>query len=167
MDIVKVTETVINKGYRWVKSAFSGDTHESVQIAPFGDDSCPPKGVKGIKTITSTDAYHVILGYFNRSNIANEGEKRLFSVKSDGSISFYVHLKSNGTMEIGGSDDNLVRYSELKSGFDQLKSDFNNFKATHTHAGVTTGTGTSGIPTDTTASTADISGCKIDEIKTI
>ena len=167
MDIVKITESTVRKGLRWLKSLYSADTHESIQLAPFGDDSCPLSGTKGIKARTSTDAYHVILGYFNRSNVAGEGEKRLYSVKSDGSISFYVHLKNDGTIVIGGEDDNLVRYSKLKEGFDQLKSDFNTFKATHTHTGVTTGSGVSGIPSDVAPSEADISGCKIDEIKTI
>jgi hypothetical protein len=176
MDIIKVTETIIYKGLRRIKSTFSGDTHDSVQISPFGDDSCPTEGVKGIKMATSTDAYHVILGYFNRSNIAAEGEKRLYSLSPDGSISFYVHLKNNGTMELGGTDDNIVRYSELKSGFDELKGDFNNFLTNeyniHTHPipGVTPGSGstTSSVTTSLgTSSEADISGCKIDEIKTI
>lgn len=176
MDIIKVTETLIYKGYRRIKSAFSGDTHDSVQITSFGDDSCPPKNIKGVKMATSTEAYHIILGYFNRSNVAVEGEKRIFSVKEDGSISFYVHLKNNGTMEIGGTDDNLVRYSELKTGFDQLKTDFNNFLTTqynlHTHPvpGVTVGSGSTNSSVTTslgTESIADISDCKIDEIKTI
>ena len=167
MDIVKITENTVRKGFRWLKSLYSADTHESIQLAPFGDDSCPIPGVKGVKARTSTDAYHVILGYFNRSNVAAAGEKRLYSVKSDGTISFYVHLKNDGSMVIGGDDDYMVRYSKLKEGFDQLKSDFNTFKATHTHIGVTAGGGVSGIPSDGTPSEADISGCKIDEIKTI
>lgn len=167
MEIVKVASSMVKNGLRYIKNVFSGDAHESIQVAPFGDDSCPPDNIKGVKVKTTSDAYQVIIGYFNRSNVATKGEKRIYSVKNDGSVSFFVHLKSDGTVEIGGDTDNLVRYSKLKEGFDQLKSDFNEFKATHTHIGVTAGGGTSGVPSDTSPSEADITECKIDEIKTI
>ena len=41
------------------------------------------------------------------------GEKRIFSLKEDGSLSFSVHLKNNGTLEVGGNTDNMVRYQKL------------------------------------------------------
>ena len=54
-----------------------------------------------------------------------------------------------------GDSDFMVRFSELKAGFDQLKSDFN----THSHTA-------HGTP-PTTPSTASVDSCKIDEIKTL
>jgi hypothetical protein len=72
-------------------------------------------------------------------------------------------------MEIGGDAYNMVRYQELETAFNQLKSDLNNFISifnAHTHAGVTTGGGTSGVTaTSGTSSSADITPAKIDEIK--
>jgi hypothetical protein len=75
----------------------------------------------------------------------------------------------------------MVRYQELETGFNQLKNDHNDLVNkyndlvtkfnTHVHSGVTTGPGASG-PTSLTGqaeneSSADISGAKIDEIKTL
>lgn len=61
--------------------------------------------------------------------------------------------------------DFLARFDELKTGFDQLKSDFNAF-LTHVHSGVTTGGGVSGPATPpATVSTASIDSAKIDELE--
>jgi hypothetical protein len=166
MEIVLVNSTRINKVWRAIKSVFGRDTHESIQISQYGDDSVPLKGTKAIKSETTTAAIHVVLGYFNRNCKALEGEKRLFSSKSDGSESFYIWLKNDGTFEIGGNSDCVAGYNELKTAFNSLQSDFNAFKATHTHLGVTSGAGTSGIPTDTAANAADITKCAKINIKT-
>jgi len=69
---------------------------------------------------------------------------------------------------LGG--DNMVRFNELKTAFDQLKSDFDN----HVHTNASTGfslvdslagavSGSTGSPT--VASTADIDPAKIEEIE--
>ncbi len=167
MDIIQVNDNRILKALRRIKSRFSGDSHESVQVAPFGDDSCPPKGIKGVKARTSTDALQVVLGYFNRNNKSGTGEKRLFSVKENGEEGFYIYFKKDGTCELGGTVDFAVRYNELKTGFDQLKSDYNalvdQYNAhVHTVSGSTTLVTTS----QGTKSEADISNSKIAQIKT-
>jgi hypothetical protein len=68
-------------------------------------------------------------------------------------------LKPDGTIEINGNSDFAVRYSELKSAFDELKNDFN----THTHGGVSSGTATTFIPTP--ISSADMSKAKVSKVK--
>ena len=164
MDIIQVNDNRIFRVFRYIKARFSGDTHEPIQIGPFGDDSCPPKGAKGIKTRTSTDAVHVVLGYFNRNNLASAGEKRLFAVQEDGTESFYLYLKNDGSFELGGTADYAVRYNELKKGFDQLVTDFNAL-VTKYNAHVHTANGTVTTNTGVTSS-ADISNAKISQITT-
>lgn len=150
MDVVQVNGNRIKKAFRFIKSRFSGDSHESIQVAPFGDDSCPPKGVKGIKAKTSTDSVFVILGYFNKNNMAAAGEKRLFSVREDGEESVYVYLKNTGTFEIGTSDGFLMTYDLANKRLSVNKDVF--FETTgislasHTH---TTPSGPSGPPIPT------------------
>ena len=65
----------------------------------------------------------------------------------------------------------MVRFSELETGFNELKDDFNNFISTvyntHIHPGVLSGgASTSPTPSTGSSSSADISAAKIDEIKT-
>jgi hypothetical protein len=110
MDLFQVNSNRIVKAFRFIKASLSGDTHEPVQIGPFGDDSCPPKNVKGVKTRTTTESIHVVLGYFNRNPLAQEGEKRLFSLQEDGAESVYVYLKNDSTFEIGCSDGFKITY---------------------------------------------------------
>jgi hypothetical protein len=147
MDIIQVNDSRILKALRRIKSRFSGDSHESVQVAPFGDDSCPPKGTKGVKTQTSTDAVHVILGYFNKNNIAEAGEKRIFSVQEDGTESVYIYLKNNGTFEAGCSDGFKITYDitnkRITVSGDVLAGIIGISLVNHTH---TTPSGPSGPP---------------------
>lgn len=168
--IISVNSTFLKKGFRFVKSLFSTDSNDSAQVAPFGDDSCPVSGIKAVKVKTDNANTQVVLGYFNRSNLAQAGEKRFYSIGSGGDISFYIWLKNNNTCEIGGDDDFMVRYSELKAAFDELKGDFNSLITTfnsHVHSAVQPGSGVSGTSTSPgSSSTADISGAKISKIKT-
>lgn len=168
MKIIQVSGNEIRKVFRYIKTVFSKDSHTAAQIAPFGDDSCPVEGMKGVEASTDDLGKNVVIGYFNRSILADKGEKRFYSLKSDKTESFYVWLKNDGTCEIGGDTDNLVRYSELKKGFDKLKEDLNDLVLkynSHTHMVSTlTSTNTSLLAT---SSIADISDSKIDELKTL
>jgi len=70
-------------------------------------------------------------------------------------------------IELNGNSNYAVKYNELKTAFDQLKSDFDNFVSTiynlHVHpspAGGSTGT----TPTTGSASTADMSDSKNEKV---
>lgn len=76
-----------------------------------------------------------------------------------------IKIESTGITEINGSSvningnsDNAVRFSELEIAFNQLKNDFDQ----HFHSGVQSGNSTTPPPI---ASTADITGAKVDEVK--
>lgn len=146
------------------------DVQTAMNAGPYGVDSHPVKDAIAIFAQTGVDGEKVILGYINKNQLAQVGEYRTFSTDADGVEVFYTYMKNDGTMEVGGNSDFMVRFNELKTGFDQLKSDFNNHVTnvygTHVHGGVTAGGGTSGTTTTPgTTSSASIDSAKIDEIK--
>jgi hypothetical protein len=177
--IIKVISSQIDEtGRRLIKSLGWGadDVQETLNVAPFGDDSCPVKDMVAIYATTSDIGNPVVIGYVNKNQIADVGEKRIFSTNADGVEQIALHLKNDGTAEFGGNTDFMVRYSELEVGFNALKSDFNSLVTSYnSHIHITTATVSAtavpGViaptPSTGTPSTADISGSKIDEIKTI
>lgn len=174
LNLVKILSTSVDSlNRRVVKFLRLGksDVQTSQQVAPYGTDSNPIADMVAVYAPTEEKGKTVIIGYLNKNQLAAAGEYRIFSTDADGNLSTYIWLKADETMEIGGDTDNMVRFSELETAFNQLKSDFNDLVTaynTHVHSGVTTGSGSSGpTPTQGTASTADISPAKIDEIKTL
>jgi len=170
MNVTKTISTSIKNAVRFVKFLRMGksDVQECRQASPFGVDSAPIEGMAAIYAKTSEVGKPVIIGYVNKNQIAEVGEYRTFSTDSDGGVQFYIHLKNDGTAEIGGNTKNMVRFQELETGFNNLVTDFNTLVAlynSHIHpssSGTTSPTATQG-----TSSTADISGSKINEIKTL
>jgi len=151
----------------------SRDVQTGKEASPFGIDSNPVKDMIAIYAQTSVKGKTFVIGYLNVNQLAAVGEIRLFSTDKEGDLKISVWLKNDGTIEIGGNTKNMVRYQELESGFNALKEDHNKlvdaFNA-HMHATAATGppsTPTPGIGIPAQPSTADISGSKIDEIKTL
>jgi hypothetical protein len=172
MKIISVNGVRLINIFRYIKCQFSKDVHEATQIAPFGDDSCPPLGLKGIMSETDNEAINVVLGYFNRDCQAQKGEKRFYSLKEDGSLGFWVWLKNDGKIEIGNDttiNDFIVSYNKLETEFKSLQSTVKSIVDAynlHTHIlTLTSGTGTA-APTANTASepTANIENTKITNI---
>lgn len=149
----------------------NSDVQTSVEAAPHGIDSVPIKDLVAVYGKTASSGKTVVIGYLNKDRLAEIGETRFYSTNEQGQLQTYVWLKNDATIEIGGDTDNMVRFSELKTAFDQLKSDFNSFVSTtfnvHTHVSASPGSPTATpVPTGTT-STANIDPAKIDEIKTL
>lgn len=177
MQSVKIIATRILKGLRIIKVLRFGsdDVQEVNESAPFGDDSNPIKDCIAIYCSTSQRGENVIIGYINKNRLAEIGEKRIFSTNTNGNLSTYIWLHNDGTMDIGGDDDNMVRYSELKQGFDQLKQDHNDlvqkwnaFCSAYTPGSpATVGTPPTLASSTVNQSTASIDDCKIEEIKTL
>lgn len=86
------------------------------EIMPFGEDSCPLPNMIAIYCKTSNIAEPVVIGYLNKNQVAASGEKRIYSLRPDGTLSFYAWLHNDGTMELGGTADNLTRYTPLAEG---------------------------------------------------
>jgi hypothetical protein len=158
------------------------------QMHPSGTDSRPLPGdyVAGI-SIKSTGR-KIAIGFIDPSNTpkTNPGEHRIYSrdtsgtpvteiwLKNDGSINInndngFINITPAGIVELNGNADFIIAFTDMKAAFDELKTDFNNLVTvvtSHVHSGVTTGSGTSGASTTPgVASTADMSGAKVDTVK--
>lgn len=165
MNIVKTISTFFESGLRKIKFLRLGkrDIQSSFEAMPYGFDSVPIKNIKAIYSKTGEDGKTVIIGYINTGQLESlkSGESRMFSTDSDGKLSFDIRLKDNGTAEIGGDSDFMVRFNALESGFNELRGDHNSFLL-HVHGAA----GTPPAP-PATPSTASISDAKIEEIKTL
>ena len=157
----------IEDGYRIIKVLRLGknDAQTANEASPHGIDSNPVKDMVAVFSETLDQGQPVIVGYINENRLAQPGELRTYSTDDKGNEKFYTWLKSDGSFEIGGDQDNMVRFSKLQEGYDQLKQDFNTLVQTfnaHVHPANGSPTGTQAQP-----STATIAGAKIDEVKTL
>lgn len=139
------------------------DVQEIRQITPFGIDSAPIKDLVAIYGETSIKGEPVVLGYLNRSLLADKGEIRTYSVDENGALKFYIWHKKDGTCEMGGNTHNLVRYTPLNSGLQDFITDLK-AELLLIQAGIIAGGGTY-TPTPTLG--ININGSKINEIKTL
>ena len=173
--LVKILSTETgNLGRRVVKFLRYGleDVQTSISAQPFGVDSNPVKNMIAVYAPTSEMGKTIIIGYLNPDAIAEIGGHRMYSTDDSGDVQAEIYLRANGDAEINGDSDNMVRFSELKTAFDALRSDHNSLvTAFNAHMHATAGTGPpvpptpgAGIPAQ--PSTADISGAKIDNVKT-
>ena len=177
MNLVKTISTKIDSlNRRIIKFLRYGkdDIQTSFESYPFGIDSNPVKDLIAIYSPTNEKGKTVILGYLNKNQLAKVGENRLYSTDEDGNEVFYVYLKNNGEAEIGGNSDNMVRYSPLKDEYDKTKDVLDSILNILTGAPINEpGNGApSALQAALSAalvgkSTGDISGSKIDEIKTL
>lgn len=177
--LLRISETSHNKLKQLVVKLISAKgIYQAEEYSPFGTDSRPPKGMTAIYIKTQRDGDEAIIGYLHKDRLSQVGEHRIFSTDENLEMQTYVWLKNDGTMEIGGNTKHMVRYEELKTEFDKLKQDFNSLVTkynSHVHPIINgfplaspPGVVTSGpTPTTATPTTADISGSKIDEIKTL
>ena len=156
----KVRDFIIENGKRILKVQEYGAKTAKV-AANYGDDSQPLKNMTAIYSPTAVNSEPVIIGYINTNQVAQEGEKRIFSQSINGSISFAIHLKTDGTCEIGGDVDNAVRFNALATSLAASDGLLN------TELGkIATAIGSlGGVYTVATVDT-DISSSKINEIKT-
>lgn len=179
MNLVTVISTKLDDvSRRLVKFTRLGknDVQETEESAPFGFDSNPIKDMVAVYSPTEQNGQPVIIGYINKNQLSAVGESRIYSTDAAGELSFFLHLKNDGTAEFGGNSDFLVRYSPLQTEVHRLRDDLNGLISkfnTHIHvvttpvAGVPTPGAVSPTVSPATPSSIDISGAKIDEIKTL
>lgn len=161
ISLSKIISSVVKSGSRILKvSQYGAKTAD--ECAPFGDDSSPLKDMIAVYADTGEIGEPVIIGYLNENQLAKPGEKRLYSLNETGELSFYAWLKSDGTMELGGKTDNLVRYKPLDAGLQNHNALINAELAK-----ISIAIGLLGGSYTPVALTIDISQSKITEIKTI
>lgn len=177
MITFKVLSSRISQGKRLLKGLLFGtnDIREKNVSAPFGDDSNAPEGMIAVYSPTNNNSGGVVIGYINIHQLADVGEKRIYSTNEAGDqVSFAIHLRNDGTAEIGGNSDNAVRYSQIELSVNELKDDLNNLKSilngwvpAPTDGGAALKTALTAANYPTTPISEDITNAKIEEIKTL
>lgn len=173
MQLTRVISTQLDDlSRRLVKVLRFGrsDVQTPFQALPHGIDSNPVKDWLAVYSETTEKGKPVIIGYINPDQLAEVGGTRIYSTDSGGAVQFAIYLRADGTCEVGGDTDNMVRYSELETAFNTLRDDFNNFVnlTYNLHQHPTAAVGLPSPPSVTgQQSQADISGAKIDEVKTL
>ena len=141
------------------------DVQTSSQVFNWGIDSKPVKNTLGVHSETQERGESVCLGYIKDFAKTKEGETRIYCTDSSGVEKFEIYLRNDGKVEFNGSDNFLVKYNELKEGFDQLKSDFNGLVTLYnSHIHPVSGAATLVTTSIDTPSTADISDSKNDSL---
>jgi len=163
--IAEVVSSKIEDGQRLIKIIVMGkdDVHEIHQVTPFGIDSNPIKGSKALHVQTLQMGESVVAGTINEATDLAPGEIRIFSTDEDGVEQAHVTIRTDGTIEIGGTAHNMVRYTPLNAGIQQFKADVN------VQFGLIAAVLNGLLPGSYVAPvlTVDISGSKIDEVKTL
>lgn len=123
MKIAEVISTKIDKAKRFVKVLVMGrdDVQELHLIQPFGIDGNPVKKMRAVHAETLQIGANVIIGFVNENQEAKEGELKLFSTNGQGNQQTYIWLHDDGTIEIGGDLDNMVKYIPLNAGLQAFK----------------------------------------------
>lgn len=162
MRFVKHISDKIEKGRRLMKFLRFGsnDIQEQFEANPFGYDAKAPEGTRAVYARSGKKGVGALIGFINVNQLdsLSEGEVHLYSTNSDGSSEqAFILMKNDGTMQVNGDADYAIRYSDMKSAFNQFKNDFNS----HTH------TGNMGAPTSppTVPTSADMSPSKVDTVQ--
>jgi len=124
MQITSIITTAYDSSKRLlvkVRRFGKSDIQTPYQSNPFGLDSNPIAGMKAIYSATSEAGKNVIVGYLNVDQLSQTGEARLYATDSNGVLKTYVWLKNNGDILLGGDSDNLVKYTPLNNGLQDLR----------------------------------------------
>ena len=128
------------------------DIH-TVQYFPMSGDDSPPQNGDRVIVLSIGQSFKIAIAVQD-SVIPSmpAGEKKSFSRDSAGDIAAFINFLAGGDLELNGNAYTAVRFAELQTAFDQLKSDYNS----HVH-------GASSGPNPTTS--ADITPAESATVK--
>lgn len=134
---------------------------QSVELATESGVDFVPENEDVALVIPLSEAYK--LGLIIDDQVAPDpallpGEKEIYS-KVAGAKLAKIKLDKFGNIILNGGIDFAVQFTALKAKFDSLQAQL----IAHTHLGVTTGPGTSGV--SATVFDVDISAAKVDKVK--
>ncbi len=127
ISLVKVVSTLIEGGRRIVKVLRLGkqDVQTPIQAGPFGSDVNPPADIRAVYLRTGSKGDTFVVGFINIEQLAEVGENRQFATDEDGNLIFETRMRNDGTFEIGGSVDNLIRFQSLDNEMQTLSTNIN------------------------------------------
>lgn len=114
-----------------------------------------------ISRMKGSSRYMVTIGGVNQDILpdTDRGERRIYSVSSDGAtIKAIAKFKNDGVLELNGASSFAVKFEELETAFNTLKSEYN----LHNHPTAPTGPVT---PPSNAPSAADITPAKSADVK--
>ena len=124
ITLSKLKSVAIEQGQRILKVMQYGPKTAN-ECGPFGLDSSPLPEYTAIYSETANAGESLIIGYIQKNQIAQQGEARLFSLDSKGLLKAEIFCKADGTIILNGGGFNAVRYENLNSELQQLKTDMN------------------------------------------
>ena len=95
------------------------------EVTPFGLDSSPLENYTAIYAETANAGESLIIGYIQKTQLANPGEARLFSLDSNEVLKAEIFCKADGTIILNGGGFNSVRYENLNNELQKLKTEIN------------------------------------------
>lgn len=123
-------------------------------------------------TLYDKDGNYYIYGKDKKITVYNDKSTLLVDTNGDTSIeneNSSLKILNDGNIEINGNADYVTAFNDMKSAFDQLKSDLNNFITvtfnTHTHICAAPGVASATPIPIGTSSSADMSGAKVSNVK--
>lgn len=155
-------DSLIAKGRRLLKTFVRSqrDVQTSYQVAPWGDDSQPVKGARVAHATTAAEDT-LIVGVINVDQKAAPGERRIFATDTDGNTVVDIWLRNDGTIEMAGGGDNLVKYVPLSTALGNYNTAVNG-ELTKIQAAISALGGAYALQ----PLTLDVSGAKVDNLKT-
>lgn len=165
INLVKVMSTslVITKRVIKVLRFGKGDVQTSMQASPYGIDSNPIKDMVAVYSDSSEKGKTVIIGYLNKNQLSDVGETRMYSTDADGVLKTYVWVKNDGTIQLGGTTSNIVRFTPLDTAL-QLQVNLINAELVKIAAAINAIVPGSYVPLPIQL---NISSAKVNEVKTL
>ena len=115
--IVRIIRTLIEDNIREIViEEYQGLTKKMRQVSPAGIDSNPlPEDQGAGFCVGDTTGKSVSVGVYCENNIAENGELRLFARDDSAVEKTFVYLKKDGTLELNGSADFAVSWTDLNT----------------------------------------------------
>ena len=161
--IFKTAQDVEGKSINIDLESIGGNTDDSEYYQHAGFHSLPHDDIMAIVLDVNGMNIAVATHDYKLNKTLEKGETLIYSYDADGVVLSSVKLNKDGEFIVNDGVDYAVKYSELKTGFDQLVSDFNAF-LTHMHP--TAATGPPSVPSPpATPSTASIDSSKAEKVR--
>ena len=116
MKYAKIISTNINAQHRLLThQAYKGVTGVNEVLADFGVDAAPYPGIMAAIVSATTSGRGAVHGFFNKYNVAIDGERRTYSTKPDGSeqVSEIYQLNDGSILIRGGIEGGAEKYAML------------------------------------------------------
>ena len=124
ITLSKLKSIAIEQGQRILKVMQYGPKTAN-ECGPFGLDSSPLENYTAIYSETANVGESLIIGYIQKTQLAKQGEARLFSLDSNGLLKAEIFCKADGTILLNGGGFSSVRYENLNNELQKLKNDIN------------------------------------------